>query len=261
LKKIIVNVTLQKARKSELPTIVSGVLDIVLKHDPALLKIEGFYSKLLEMYQQLYLLKQKYTKQLLDDEVRTLRKRRLTLISTILTQITAEQKADVASLRAAVMLISPVVNVHLFNLVRKTLTEIHDEVLHFTTKIKESEELMLAAEATGIKVYVNDLITIEDSLGVGSTSLRDNNSKRRIPQLQMLNARESTINAYYDLMFAIELARVENVEIDYYEMIAALNEFLVPYQAKIKSRGTRSKNSAKKTMTVAMSTTTSATAV
>ena len=261
MKKIIVIISLLKALKGELPTIISGVLDIVLKYDPAEKKIEGFYSKLLEMYRQLYLLKQKYQKLKLSDELKAQRQRRNKLIAAIVMQITAVEKADVASLRDTLKLILPIVRMHLFKLTRKSLADIHDEVMHFTTKLKESEELMAAAEATGIKVYVNDLIALEDSLVLAKATWSDLNSKRRIPELQQLKIKENTISAFNDLVYAIELARIENPEIDYFEMIAELNEFLTPYQTSIKSRSTRNKNEANKTMTVAMSTTTSATAV
>jgi hypothetical protein len=261
LKKIITQISLQRARKSELPTIIVGSLGIIEKYIPADKKIDGFYSKLLEKYQQMYLLKQNPQKHPLTVEIKAQRLQRKKLIEAIVMQGTAVEKANVSSQRESALLILPLIEMHLASLRRKNQTTIHTGVIGFSSELKQNVELMTAAETIGIKVYANDLISVEDSIQSNMEIRNKSKSSRRIPWLQKVKVKEDVINAFQDLMYAIELARVENSEIDYLEMIAELNEFLVHFQAQMKSRITRNKSAAKKTKTVAMSTTTSATAV
>lgn len=257
----ITTISLNRAQKGELSTIVSGTLDIVSSNNPEALKIDEFYKKLLDKYRQDYLQQQKQEKKLLSPDQKEGREQRKNLIIAICRQTEAVYKADMADQRAAMALVRPVVNMHLTNLTRKKLSTIHDEVMKFTTKMKESDELMAAAETTGIKVYVTSLVEVEESLSAGTHSQVEESSKRRVLPLMDVNVTGQVINAFNRLLTAIELARDVHPGINYYPLIAQLNEFLVPYEAVIKARSTRSKNTAEKTKTVAMSATTSATAV
>jgi len=261
VRKITARITLQKAHKYELPDILSMVLDIVKNHNPADLKIEGFYLILLAEYQQMILLDSKQPPHPYSVELKKLRRRRLKLIEAIVKQAIAVETVDIDSQREAALLILPIIKLHLFELKRAVLYKFHTSVMNFCTALKQSTELMAAAETIGIKVYANDLLKLEESMAEGAAEMNSSKSKRRIPALQKLSSRNDTINAFQNLIAAIELARISNLEIDYLPMIAELNNFLVPHQGEFKSRITRSKTaSAKKTMTAAMSTTTSATA-
>lgn len=261
MKKITTRISLQKAYKDELPDILSKVLDIVNKHNPSDLKIEGFYLTLLAEYQQMVLLDSKQVPHPFSVELKKLRKRRVKLIEAIVKQAISVETVDIDSQREAALLILPIVKLHLFELKRAVLYKIHKSVMDFSAELKQSTQLMAAAETIGIKVYASDLLKLEDSMVEGAKEMNSSNSKRRIPALQKLSSRNDTINAYQNLITAIELARVSNLGIDYLPMIAELNNYLVPHQGEFKSRVTRSKTAvAKKTKTAAMSTTTSATA-
>lgn len=259
--KIISTISLTRALKGEFSTIVEGVLAIVVSFDPEAMKIAGFYNKLQQKYHEVYLLRQMQQKNILSAAHKDQRKQRRNLIIAICRQVKAVQKANLAEQRSAVELLLPVVKMHLSALGRKGLPAIHDQVVLFTSKIKESEELKSAARETGVEAYVNKLKELEDSLSAQSQVQVEDNSKRRVITLQENRIKEDVVSAFNRLITAIELAREEYPEVDYNPMIAQLNEFLAPYQGTIKARSTRSKNKATKQKTVAMSATTSATAV
>jgi hypothetical protein len=112
----------------------------------------------------------------------------------------------------------------------------------------------------GLSDYFAELKTCQQYLNQSQNHRREILSVR--PLFNVQDAKTRIINAIDNLLNAIELARVENTELDYMPLINELNVLIISRQSLIRSRNTRSKNSvANKTTTVALSPTTTATAI
>jgi len=244
-------------RKDELPGVIHTTLEIVQKHDPVVLSIQPFFDLLSEKETQLSLYsepRQHPLTQLIVSE----RKRRDDLVKAIEYQMNAVEKSKVSSLTEANSLILPLTTKYLTNF-RLNNTKTADEKLkNFLSEISGSESLRNAAATISIQIYLDELTELQSKLDEKSGKRREDKSARRITSARDLKA--EIITSLTNLLRAIELARVQHVDVDYEPLIAELNEFLVPYRALNRSRATRSKNEAIKNETAAMSSTTSATA-
>ena len=258
MKKYILNFSFLKIRKQEFPAIVDGVVEIVQKYNPKTLFIEGMFNLLVELQTSLSVLTEKSVSHPLTKVLNAQRKRRKELISAIVMQGTAVEKAAVASQANAVSLIIPIINRHLSNLSRENLKVIHQEVSNFLSEFKTNDAMIAAATTMGVKVYIDELKALETTMAVNVTSRRE--SKSPVRSINKLQVKTNITDGLARLLNSIELVRVEHPEVDYMPLIDELNEFLAPYQVLVKSRATRTKNAAQKSTTAAMSATTSATA-
>jgi len=212
----------------------------------------------LELQTSLSVLTNKTVSHPLTKVLKTQRKRRLELISAIVWQGEAAEKAAVTSQAEAVSLVVPLINKHLSTLSRENLKVIHQEVQNFLWEFKLNDVMVSAATTIGVKLFIDELKALEDSMAVNITTRRESKSPNR--SVNKVELRNNIIDAFSRLLNSIELAKVEHAELDYMPMINELNEFLVIYQALIRNRTTRSKTAAQKTTTVTSSTTTTATA-
>ena len=122
-----------------------------------------------------------------------------------------------------------------------------------------NEELNQALSELGLSSYIEKLRGYQLNVNKGETLRREQMAIR--PKFNNKNANKRVMTGIDNMLRAIELAKAENANLDYMPLVNELNVLLNNRQAIIKSRATRSKNSAThKTATVAMSATTSATA-
>ena len=258
MKKIILIFSFLKIRKQEFPAIIDGVIAIVQKYNPKALFIDGMFNLLVELQTSLSVLTQKALSHPLTKVLKNQRKRRLELIRAIVLQGTAVEKAAVPSQADAVSMIVPLIYRHLSNLYRENLKVIDQEVQNFLAEFKRNDTLLNAAVTIGLKVFIDELKTLEDSMAVNIVARRESKSPGR--SVNKVQLRSNIIDGFSRLLNSIELAKVEHPELDYMPLINELNEFLVTYQTLVKSRTTRTKTAAQKTTTAASSTTTTATA-
>ena len=258
MKKVILLFSFLKIRKQEFPAIIDGVIAIVQKYNPKALFIDGMFNLLVELQTSLPVLTQKALSHPLSKVLKNQRKRRMELIRAILLQGAAVEKAAVPSQADAVSLILPLISRHLSNLFRENLKVVHQEVENFLAEFKQNDGLLTAAATIGVKLFIDELKALEDSMAVNVIARRESKSPGR--SVNKVQLRLNIIDGFSRLLNSIELARVEHPELDYMPLINELNEFFVPYQALVRSRTTRNKTAAQKTTTAASSTTTTATA-
>ena len=246
---------LHKLRNNEFPDVVDYALDIVEKHNPAELKIEGFYN----------LLKDK--RPLLDDfsgiigissykaEIDEERLQRLAVIRAVILHMKGADQAAISShadARARVMLW---VNNHLIDLTTQNLKVVNRKVGDFLREYDEIAELAPAATTLGIHTYVDKLKDLQLSLQTKDAARTTENALWRSVDRQ--NNKKELIKALGNLFRAIDLAQVEHAALDYTPLINELGEMMVTYQSLVRSRSTRAKTSADlKATTAELSTTT-----
>jgi len=260
MKKVLVNFSFSRVRKSEFPEIMNAILDIVEKHNPVALFLVGMYNLLLELKPLLDKLTLKYDGYPNTTEFVILRARRDNLLGAILSHLSAIEKAQVTSVAQQATLAVPYLRSYLDGILIENTTVKTGRVDQLLTNLDDYDTMNAALVALGLHVYFGELKACQQSINQGE-SLRREIKSVRVKQNTLL-AKERISNAVSNLLDSIELAKVEHTEIDYMPLINELNVLLSSKQTMLKSRITRGKNSvANKTTTVALSSTTSATAI
>ena len=258
--KILVSYPLQYLRKEEFPDVVEYVLDIVAKHHPAELKIEGFYNLLVDKRPLLESFSDKSDSGTYRSEIVEDRKQRIQLIRAIVWHMKAANKAAIGTLADARSKVNPWVENHLSEITTRNIKAINRKTDDFLREYDENAELVPAATALGIHDYVENLKALQLSVKAKVDVRTAENAEKRA--LNRMNNKKELIAAIKNLFSAIDLARVEHTAIDYSPLINELSEILSTYHALVKSRNTRAKTSAdKKETTAELSTTTSPAAI
>lgn len=260
MKSKIVNFSFNRIRKSEIPEIMNAILTIVEKHNPEALFIVGMYNLLLELRPLLDILTVRYDGYPNSKELLNQRSLRDKLLGAILSHKAAVEKARIASLVQPASLAVPFLQRYLNGILAENEPVKSGKVNQVLTNLKDNTELTTALENLGFTVYMNELKTCQLTINVAESQRRETLSLRG--NFNTTDARAKIAFATSNLLNAIELAKVEHTDIDYMPLINELHVLLNSKQTIVKSRITRCKNSAAiKTMTVASSTTTTATAI
>lgn len=254
---IILNFNRSLLRINEIPEVVNGIVEIIEKHNPAVLGIEPIFNLLVENQSQLGLLSTTRLKHPLTDSILKSRERRRELSRAIVMQFQAVEKADIAEKRDAVLKLKPLIAG-----LRMKINKVNSKILDsnagiFLAKLEQSEELMQAATIIGIDSIIAEMKVVQNKIETEMKIRRNDQSEQRIISEKEL--RKSTLKTIGNMLKAIELAMLTS-EVDYTSVVAELNQFLVPYKALIRGRITRNTNAAINKETVASSTTTTATA-
>ncbi len=256
MKNILVYIPYNRVQKLELPDIVMGTLAIVEKHDPKAMFVEGMFKLLQEEIPNVAKLSEIYNGHPLTPELIKLREQSNKIVQSILKKSGSIQ--NISSLSAQAAVIAPVVNRYLNGISRENQKAKTERVSQFIATTESDINLKTALETVGLKVYVDELVLVQQTIALNTNMRRISMSEKTIEDRSALKT--SIVTALTNLFKSIELARVEHPDVDYMPMINELNQLLVSYHSLIKNRITRSKNLAKKT-TVASSSTTTATAV
>ncbi len=260
MKSCLVNFSFYRIRKSEYPEIMNAILEIVKKHDPVALFIQGMYNLLLELTPLLDNLTLKYRSHPLVKELEVLRKTRDHLLSAILSQLTAIEKAKISSLILYSETAVPYLRSYLDGIGFENSTVKTGRIDQLLTNLENNDTMNVALSSLGLQVYLVELKACQLSINQGE-SRRIEDLSVRIKQNTLITE-DKIAFAVKNLFNAIELARIEHTEIDYMPLINELNAMLSTKQMMVKSRITRSKNIlTDKTTTAASSTTTTATAI
>ena len=259
MKKIIFIFSFLKIRKQEFPEVINGTIEIVAKHDPVALLIQGMFSLLLVLQSKLPLLTEKTVSHPLTKVLKKQHKRMKELASSISMQGVAVEKAAVDSQSEAVELIIPAIRMHLLNLSRENTKASYQQVNNFLLKLDTNDDLVSAATVIGISASVDEIKSVVESIKVNKKKRRE--TKAPSKNVNKVQIKADIKDAFYRLLNSIELARVEHSTIDYAPLINELNVFLIPYQSMIRSRKTATKTAAKAKKAIALSSKTDATAI
>ena len=258
-KKILVNLSFIKIRNSEIPEIMNAILAIVEKYDPVALKIAGMYNLLSELKPLLDRLALKYNGYPNPVELKECRDFRDKLLKAILAHMSAIEKAGLSTTAQQAALALPYLKSCMNGILLENTDTKSARISRLIHGMDEDENLNAAFATLGFKVYTDELKTTQLNF-ISSMNARIENKTERKGK-KAIEAREKITLAIDNLLNAIKLARFEHPEIDYMPLINELNVLIDSKLSMVKSRTTRSKNSAEKTTTVALSPTTTATAI
>jgi hypothetical protein len=235
---------ISEARKFELSEILERVENIVNKHNPEALSINGMFQLLKAEKPGLSKLTAVESRGFPErDKVSQLYFRRHQLLYAIKHQAAVVEKAAVASQAPFALLIIPVIGSHLKDFKKANLTEKLEKVNVFLNVLDEAANKPAVA-GLGMSVYVDELREIQVAINAATTNKKTLVSVRTRSQTQQVKI--SVLTALRNLFRAIELASVEHTDKDYTQLIGELNNYLASFNAAVKTRRTRRMNMTKK---------------
>ena len=233
------NFSFNRVRINEFPGLVKGLLEVVEKHDPAKLKIEGIYFRLVAKRPLLSLFSEP-AKSVYTEPIQELRKQRGQVISTILLLRKAAEKSSVTDIVAARTEILPEIKKYLDSILVANEKVITEKVDGFLETYFASPELTEAGNTLGIHMYIVKLKDLRDSIMENEKARTAAKAARRLSDPVSLRA--EIAEDLNKLMNAIEVARVVNENLDYSLLNAELTAYLVPFNTLVRARTTRAKN-------------------
>ena len=257
MKHSITKLPFDRVQKLELPDIVNGTLAIVATYNPEELHIDGMYKLLLAEKPNLQRLSQVNNAHPLTKEIKGLRKDCDSVVVSILEKSRSILRLAVYSEASKVLV--PVVNQYFSGYLKLNRSSKNECITQFLNELENIKEVSEASELTGMKVYVDELNELTQTIHAKTSLRRVSSSSKTITNRKEL--RIKVFNATSNLYNAIELAKVEYPNVNYTPLINELNKLLVPYKSIIKTRKTLNRKASAKTKTVASSSTTIATAV
>ena len=255
-----INFSMSRLRKPELPELTEAMLKIVEKHDPAALKISGMYLMLSELRPLLAILALKYDGCPNPKEYVEQRKLRNNMLGAILSHIDAKVKAGEVETNPQAALAIPYLNSYLKGISSETASVKSGRTNQMLAGLTDNEDMNQALTELGLSNYIGRLRGYQLNVNKGETLRTERMAIR--PKFNNQNANKRVTTGIDNMLRAIELAKAENSDLNYMPLVNELNVLLNNRQSIIKSRTTRSKNSAiQKTRTDAPSTTTDASAL
>ena len=241
MRKFIPHVPFIKIVNLEFMRLVMKLVQLVAKHDPAALKIEGVYNLLVAELPKLTSLQVKSGKHPNSTELKALRLKRRNLLVVITGKVRLLPKAQVDALNASAALVVPLLEKYLKNIVADKLNTQSEKINELLDELEGNAAMNAALTTLGLKAYIDELKTLQAAIEQQSDSQVANKSVKKL-KVETRIIRNEVGDAVTDLLNAIEIAQKENKELDYTALISEVNELLKPYQADIKTRNTRSKN-------------------
>ena len=238
---VFVNLTFAKLRNSEIPELCEAILDTIEKFNPESMKIAGIYNLLAGLKPLLDILAVKYSGYPLLTDYKNQCKSRNNLLVALHSQISAIEKARLASMSQQAQLALPYLNGYLKGISKESDSVKTGRINQMLNGLTGNDEMTAALRGLGITTYIEELKGYQQQINSGESHRRESLAVR--PKFNNKDARERVITAIKNLLIAIELAKVEHTEVDYSAMINELNVTLTNRQTVIKSRVTRSKNS------------------
>ncbi len=138
-----------------------------------------------------------------------------------------------------------------------------ERLVQLFSLVDSNTALSEALTALGFNSFMNEARTLHGEIDrLTKERVKETSARGRIETLAVKSEISEAVTNFFQ---RIELASIENPDVDYTLLISELNEWSIPYQSLIKGRDTRSENQMENVMkitkkTAALSPTTSATA-
>jgi len=235
---------LSDARKFELTEILGSVEEIVIKHDPEALGINGMFQLLLAEKPGLSKLTEVGERSYPDLDVLTdLYIRRDKVLKAIKSQLTTIENAALPAQSVQSKLVLPVIKRYLKDFRSGNLTE-KSGMINALLEALNNAEIITALEDLFMTVYLDELKAIQTAINDSSDSKKTSVLGRQKSQMQQVKS--SVLSALRNLFKAIELASIEHTDKDYSLLVKDLNNYLAIFNTVVKTRRLVRKQNAEK---------------
>lgn len=255
---MLINKKYGRIQKMETPTLFKGVNAILSKYDTEALDIKTWCDLLLDQESELGELTEINRTHPASKELKTQRKARKMLLSVINTHYSALNRAQVGLLTAQQEVVIPFLTKYVRNSVSNNNKKLDEILIQMFGTIDEDVSLQTALQVVGLKVYFDELKVIQQNITLCKSKIVK--FKSETPKMRTEAIKKSAVNALSNLIQSIELGKIKYPEKDFVPLTNELGAFLSEYQMLDKMRRTISKRTAENKKTVALSSTTDATA-
>ena len=251
-------------RKLEYTELVNKIIGIVENSNPDALKINGFLNLLKTKVPELELLTKDDGKHALTVLIEEKRKERNKILGAILSHKAGHKKMPISGKETAYKNAFPILDNLLVH-----ISGMNDKVRERITKLliyeyTQNDAFKTAMNEIGFEVFIDKLKNVESEISqIANERINAFAEKRKLNSTKLMYRTTLLINKF---LTSIEIAAIENTDLDYKNLILQLNELISKYRALSAGRKTRmsvandENNKVDKKMTVASSTTTIATA-
>jgi len=233
-------IALSKLLKLEVPQLAKLVLVIVEKHEPENLFLEKAFNDFSTLEPEIESLIVGHGPHPLTPQIEEFRQKRLLYATSISFQARGLARGYIDGTDDAVKKVNHAVKLYLHNLKENNEEIINEKIDQFLSEIESNEELEVALSALGLTKYFNDLRSAHSSLKI--LLFKRNASIAKRPKGVSRMALKAVRNGIRMLFTRIEVAQIDNKDLDYTQLISELNEKLIRYNGLIKTRETALKN-------------------
>lgn len=245
-------------RVLEYPEFANAVVEIVEKHNPDTLKIQGVTNLLKEQLLEVDKISVKGGSHPMTKELINLRSNRDKTLGAILSLMQGYKKALVTSLVEAGNVALPFLD--------KFLSKIHQDSNFVKNKkidlmfaeMDGNTDLEAAMQTLGFTILLDELKSI--LLAIRATQNNRRKVRSETPRVLSRKAILNATTAMNNLFKTIEINQLVEQNVDYTPLVSELNQMLSEYKSLLTQRLSLNSKSAAQKMTVAPSPTTSATA-
>ena len=229
-----------KLLKLEVPQLAKQVLAIVEKHNPEVLLLEKAFNDFDALKPEIESLIVGYGTHQLTPQIEVLRKKRLLYATSISFQVKGLTRGYIIGTNDAVMRVKHATDLYLLNLRAHNEEIINEKIDQFLNEIDLDEDLEGAMSELGLTSYFNELRNSHSSFKELVFKRIASISKR--PKGVGPVAMKVVRNGMKVMFSRIEVAQLDNKDLDYTPLISELNEQLIRYRGLIKIRETILRN-------------------
>ena len=229
-------IALSKLLKLEVPQLAKQVLEIVEKHNPEVLLVEKAFNDFSALEPEIESLIVGYGPHPLTPQIEAKRQKRTLYATSITFQVRGLTKGYIDGTEEAVAIVNHAVNLYLINLRGHNEEIINEKVDQFLREVDANRELEGAVAELGLSRQINDLRIAHS--GLKQLLFERNASTSERPKGIARVAAKAIRHGMKMLFTRIEVAQIDNSDLDYTPLISELNEKLIRYSSLIKMRET-----------------------
>ena len=254
---LITRVPLGEIRILEYPEFANAVLEIIEKHKPTELKIEGvtnlFRDQMIEV-DKITVTKRSHP---ITKELITLRSSRDKTLGAVLSLIQGYGKVQVSPLKEAASVALPFLDRFFKKIHRSTNFVKNQKINLMLEELDGNVELQTALSTLGFTVLLDELKTNYMAIVAKQTTRRK--IKSETPKVFSNKIMKNATVAMNNVFKTIEISQLVEQNLDYKPLISELNEMLAEYKFILSQRKTLGLKSEAKKMVAASSAKTTAT--
>ena len=230
-----------RVSKEELPGLINGVVKLLDKHDPEKYFVNNRYKELQELVPDLGELNAVSRKSSITDSLVDQYIYRDKLLYTMFTNYKSIQRAKVVSQVEDLQLVKLLLEDFLVK-AQKGVTEKKAEFIGQMTKTMSNNiKLNAALSSLGLAVYMSELSSVQASI---SLNIEDRSAYLgNLPRQMTKTAKVNSGATLQNLFSGLKLAMLDHPELDFSPLINEMNQLIIMYKSRIKSRETIRMNS------------------
>jgi len=247
----------KELRTQEFPEFAQEVCTIIEKYQPSELKIDRVFALLQAVMPEVAKITLRESSHPLTAELLTLRKERDKALTGLLYLIRGIKATLIEPYASAAKIAIPVLDKFLSDINKQNNLVKRRNLQLLTVQIEDDSELLAAIQTLGLKVSLDELKRLNNSIGVLQVSRRETRSQaERVVNNAIISNASSAMS---NLFKSIEINQLAEKDVDYVPLIRELNELMAEYNniLSVRSQSPKSED-IKKTDTVPSKTTVSA---